>query len=82
MYINRLLIISVIILNLLGTSAVANNDLLQDAGSWLQIVGEGSLKTLDSRLEKNVSGWKVSLVSMETGGIDIKVWCERQLVIL
>ncbi len=28
------------------------DDLLQDAGSWLQIVGEGSLKVIDPKLEK------------------------------
>ncbi|MGH8549309.1 MAG: DUF2490 domain-containing protein [Methylococcales bacterium] len=28
------------------------DDLLQDAGSWLQIVGEGSLKVIDPSLEK------------------------------
>ena len=33
------------------TSVVAD-DLLQDAGSWLQVVGEGSLKSVDPSLEK------------------------------
>ena len=33
------------------TTAVAD-DFLQDAGSWLQVVGEGSLKTVDPSLEK------------------------------
>jgi hypothetical protein len=33
------------------TAAVAD-ELLQDAGSWLQVVGEGSLKTVDPSLEK------------------------------
>ena len=28
------------------------DDLLQDAGSWLQVVGEGSLKVVDPKLEK------------------------------
>ena len=32
--------------------ALASDDLLQDAGSWLQVVGEGSLKILDPSLEK------------------------------
>jgi hypothetical protein len=32
--------------------AVAQDDLLQDAGSWMQIVGEGSLKVVDPSLEK------------------------------
>lgn len=32
------------------------DDLLQDAGSWLQVVGEGSLKTLDPGLD-NVRVW-------------------------
>ena len=32
--------------------AVAQDDLLQDAGSWMQIVGEGSLKVMDPGLEK------------------------------
>ena len=34
-----------------AASAVAQDDLLQDAGSWLQVVGEGSLKVVDPRLE-------------------------------
>ena len=42
---------------LLGTASFAStvamaDDLLQDAGSWLQIVGEGSLKVVDPSLEK------------------------------
>ncbi|MFZ2168368.1 MAG: DUF2490 domain-containing protein [Methylococcaceae bacterium] len=36
----------------LTPSAVAQDDLLQDAGSWLQFVGEGSLKAVDPSLEK------------------------------
>jgi hypothetical protein len=35
-----------------GTAAAAQNDLLQDAGSWMQVVGEGSLKVVDPSLEK------------------------------
>ena len=34
------------------TPAVATDDLLQDASSWLQVVGEGSLKFVDPSLEK------------------------------
>ena len=34
------------------TSALAEDDLLQDAGSWAQVVGEGSLKFIDPKLEK------------------------------
>jgi hypothetical protein len=37
--------------SLVSTAAQAD-DLLQDAGSWLQIVGEGSLKVVDPSLEK------------------------------
>ena len=33
-------------------SVQANDDLFQDAGSWLQIMGEGSLKFVDPSLEK------------------------------
>jgi len=33
-------------------SNVHADDLLQDAGSWLQVVGEGSLKFIDPSLEK------------------------------
>lgn len=33
-------------------NAMAADDLLQDAGSWLQVVAEGSLKTVDPGLEK------------------------------
>ncbi len=37
----------------LATATTAQaDDLLQDAGSWLQIVGEGSLKFVDPNLEK------------------------------
>jgi len=36
----------------LATTASAEDDLLQDAGSWLQVVGEGSLKFVDPSLEK------------------------------
>jgi hypothetical protein len=32
--------------------ALAVDDLLQDAGSWLQIVGEGSVGVIDPRLQK------------------------------
>lgn len=35
-----------------AASALAVDDLLQDAGSWLQIVGEGSLGVIDPRLQK------------------------------
>ncbi|QSA98891.1 DUF2490 domain-containing protein [Methylococcus sp. EFPC2] len=33
--------------------AAASEDLLQDAGSWLQVVGEGSLQAIDPSLEKS-----------------------------
>ena len=33
-------------------AAVAQDDLLQDAGSWAQIVAEGGLKVVDPSLEK------------------------------
>jgi len=33
-------------------TTVVADDLLQDAGSWLQVVGEGSLKVVDPGLEK------------------------------
>jgi hypothetical protein len=38
----------------LGTFSMTSmaDDLLQDGGSWLQIVGEGSLKAVDPKLEK------------------------------
>ncbi|MDD5581166.1 MAG: DUF2490 domain-containing protein [Methylobacter sp.] len=36
----------------LVSPTVQADDLLQDAGSWLQVVGEGSLKVVDPRLEK------------------------------
>ena len=36
----------------MAATAVAQDDLLQDAGSWMQIVGEGSLKVVDPSLEK------------------------------
>jgi hypothetical protein len=34
------------------SDAMAQDDLFQDAGSWLQAVGEGSLKVVDPSLEK------------------------------
>lgn len=34
------------------TKAVVEGELVQDDGSWLQMVGEGSLKILDPKLEK------------------------------
>ncbi|MEQ1529656.1 MAG: DUF2490 domain-containing protein [Methylococcales bacterium] len=37
---------------LIAASAEAADDLTQDAGSWLQIVGEGSLKALNPNLDK------------------------------
>jgi len=48
---------SLLALTLLGSSwlsseAWAVDDVFQDAGSWLQLVGEGSLKIADPRLEK------------------------------
>jgi hypothetical protein len=36
----------------MAATSVAQDDLLQDAGSWMQIVGEGSLKVVDPSLEK------------------------------
>jgi hypothetical protein len=33
-------------------TTVLADDLLQDAGSWLQVVGEGSLKSVNPNLEK------------------------------
>ncbi|MDD1632940.1 MAG: DUF2490 domain-containing protein, partial [Methylococcaceae bacterium] len=35
-----------------AATPVPQDDLLQDAGSWMQIVGEGSLKVVDPSLEK------------------------------
>ena len=35
-----------------STAAVVQDDLLQDAGAWAQVVGEGSLKVVDPNLEK------------------------------
>lgn len=34
------------------SDAMAEDDVFQDAGSWLQVVGEGSLKAIDPSLEK------------------------------
>ena len=39
-------------INALALPSVAQQDLLQDAGSWLQVVGEGSLKVVNPSLEK------------------------------
>jgi hypothetical protein len=35
-----------------SAAAVVQDDLLQDAGAWAQVVGEGSLKVVDPSLEK------------------------------
>ncbi len=35
-----------------SAAPVAQDDLLQDAGAWAQVVGEGSLKVVDPSLEK------------------------------
>jgi hypothetical protein len=32
--------------------AVTTDDMLQDEGSWMQVVGEGSLKIVDPSLKK------------------------------
>lgn len=37
---------------IMTATTVAADDLLQDAGSWLQVVGEGSLKAVHPSLEK------------------------------
>jgi hypothetical protein len=46
--------IAAVILSSVGMIPInaAVDDLLQDAGSWLQAVGEGSLKIVDPKLEK------------------------------
>jgi hypothetical protein len=47
--------VAAVILSFIGmvsTDAVAADDLLEDAGSWLQVVGEGSLEVVDPKLEK------------------------------
>ena len=48
------MVTSVLALGCLGAAlpVFAVDDLLQDAGSWLQIVGEGSLGVVDPRLKK------------------------------
>lgn len=43
--------IAAVMLSSVSMAAMAD-DLFQDAGSWLQIVGEGSLKVVDPKLEK------------------------------
>ena len=55
----KILAVTSVILSSIGmistdatAAAVAADDLLQDAGSWMQVVGEGSLKVLDPSLEK------------------------------
>ena len=35
-----------------SAAAVVQDDLLQDAGAWAQVVGEGSLKAVDPSMEK------------------------------
>jgi Protein of unknown function (DUF2490) len=35
-----------------ATAPVVQDDLVQDAGSWAQVVGEGSLKAVDPKLDK------------------------------
>ncbi len=49
----RTLAITATILSSIGVASPSiADDLLQDAGSWVQAVGEGSLKVLDPSLEK------------------------------
>lgn len=36
----------------IGTEVMADDNLFEDAGSWLQVVGEGSLKTINPNWEK------------------------------
>ncbi|HEY8095797.1 MAG TPA: DUF2490 domain-containing protein, partial [Methylobacter sp.] len=43
--------ITAVMLSSVSTFSMAD-DLLQDAGSWMQVVGEGSLKVIDPKLEK------------------------------
>jgi hypothetical protein len=58
--------------------AVEAADLLQDAGSWLQVVGEGSLKFVDPSLKKAASGWKVNPAGTMTGIIGTRAWHARR----
>lgn len=44
-------LVAVLVLSIV-TQTVRADDLLQDAGSWMQLVGEGSLKFIDPKLEK------------------------------
>ena len=46
------LMLSVIMGSAIVATTAGADDLLQDAGSWLQVVGEGSLKVVDPSLEK------------------------------
>ena len=43
---------AILILAGMSPTVVLADDLLQDAGSWLQVVGEGSLNVVDPSLEK------------------------------
>ena len=37
---------------LAASTPAVQDDLVQDAGSWAQVVGEGSLKAVDPKLDK------------------------------
>ena len=46
------IVAAILILAGMSPTVVLADDLLQDAGSWLQVVGEGSLNVVDPSLEK------------------------------
>ena len=52
-------------------SAAVADDLLQDAGSWLQVVGEGRAVSMSwiQAWKKVESGWKDNTAGMITGTI-------------
>ncbi len=57
------------LLSAMSMSVVADN-LFQDAGSWLQVVGEGSLKVVNPKLEKS----RVWLEGQARFDDDLKHW--------
>jgi hypothetical protein len=62
-------------------TTVLADDLLQDAGSWLQVVGEGSLKSVEPGLEKGRIWLERQSRWDNTGIIGIKAWFAQQWVI-
>lgn len=52
MNLTKLTVVAILSSMSISTTCLAEDDLFHDAGSWLQVVSEGSLKVVDPSLEK------------------------------